>query len=253
MSTTPVRSTVAFGTISIGAVAVGVFFPSVRTVLFALGGTGLFAVLLIYYVNLEQSVSATVSEQVYAAHADTYAELASELELKESYVYVPVDQSGPSDRGPVRLFVPRYADYVLPSDDQLRAVIVEPPEPRSQGLSVQPTGSDLFETFRSTMLNRVSNSPSVLADQLAEGLVDSLEIATRATPHVTTGEKRISITIEGSAFGAVDRFDHPIASFVATGIALQLSQPVELSVAADDGRADYVITCRWALANERPP
>ena len=55
----------------------------------------------------------------------------------------------------------------------------------------------------------------------------------------------ITIGIRGSACGSVDRFDHPIVSFFATGLATGLDVPIVAEVnATDDDRFEYLVLFR---------
>jgi len=47
----------------------------------------------------------------------------------------------------------------------------------------------------------------------------------------------VRVSLTGSAIGGVDRFDHPIASFLAVGFAVGLGRLIELDVESSEGRA----------------
>ena len=83
-----------------------------------------------------------------------------------------------------------------------------------------------------------------LAEQLADALVEGFEMVGSATPDVDPEEGRVTVAITDSRYGAVDRFDHPIPSFVAVGLARGTERPVTLeSTTSDDDRVDYLVTC----------
>lgn len=229
----------ALGLAAVGAVAVaaGILFPDGQQVLFALAGTGLFGGLLTYYLAPGQFVAAEVGERVYGAAATNEAALVSELGLRDDRLYLPGD-----DTVLARLFVPQYLEYDYP--ETLTTPIVT--EGSQRGLVLEATGSGLFEEFERALATDLATGPAELATQLTDALVEQFELARSADPDVDTDGERLTVAISGSAFGPVDRFDHPIASFLAVGVAVGLDSPVELEVARGDDRADWLVTCRWA-------
>ncbi|THE65052.1 hypothetical protein D8Y22_07440 [Salinadaptatus halalkaliphilus] len=221
--------------ISIVAVGGGLIFPAHRDVLFALGATGAFGAVLTYYLSPGAFVAADVGERIYAALASNQAALAGELGLSETRLYVPAHAIGDC-----RLFVPRYHDYELPTHE---GPIVTDEDAR--GLVLEPTGGRLFEAFQQALTTDLSRTPSPLAAQLADGLVEQFELADGVDPQVDPSQVTFAVT--DSAVRDLDRFDHPVASFLAVGMATGLEQPVDLTVTRGDGRADWLVTCRWDI------
>jgi hypothetical protein len=216
-------------------------FPTAQTILLALAGTGLFAGVLTYFLTPEQFVSASVGEQTYAAHAATGTELVETLGLTDTTVYLPTGNTVSGDAG-VRLFVPQHRNYDLPTKDDADTLFVVTDDERQRGVTVPPTGAGLFTEFESMVGDTATQLPE-LADQLADALVEGFELVDSATPDVDPDEGRITIAITGSRYGAVDRFDHPISSFVAVGLVRGINQPVMLeSTTSDDDRVDYLVT-----------
>lgn len=250
----------ALGLFAIGALAVlgGVAFPASREVLFALGGTGLFAGLLTYYLTPEQFVAAETGERVYAALAATGAQLVSELGLRDDRIYAPVrgavaDGENDSKTAGVRLFVPQRSDFAVPDRDQLDSLFVVTDNDRERGVALSPTGGGLYREFASAMVESVEEHPDALAAQLADALAEGFELVESASADADLddgrrpgGGGRVTVEVAGSVYGPVDRFDHPVASLVAVGLAATLDQPVSLDVTpAEDGPADYFVTCEW--------
>lgn len=235
------------GLLAVGLVAAvgAVAFPASRTVLFALGGTGLFASVLIYYVTPARFVSVETGERVYAAFARTGAELVAELGLQDDRVYVPVrttDEGVPA----VRLFVPNRSDFTVPDPEQLGSLFVVTDSKYERGVSLSATGSGLYREFEAAMVDDVAETPTELAGQLADALVESFELAEGATADVDPDDGRATFGVSGGVYGSADRFDHPLASFLAVGMAAKLDVPVSLTVApVEDGRADHFVTCEW--------
>ena len=219
----------------------GLLFPSSRTVLFALAGTGLFAAVLIYFLTPEQFVSAAVGERTYAAHAAIGDELVESLGLAEATVYLPTGNATDANAG-VRLFRPQHREYDVPPEDDADTLFIVTDDERQRGVATPPTGSGLFHEFESMVDDTADGLPE-LADQLADALTEGFELVESATSDVDEDDGRISIGIRGSQYGAVDRFDHPVASFVAVGMVNATEQPVTLdTTASGDDRVDYLVT-----------
>lgn len=232
----------ATGTAAVGVVAIvgALLFPVASTVLFALGGTGLFTAVLIRYLTPERFVSATVGRQIYEALAADHETLASELGLGGKRLYTPIE----TDAGPsVRLFVPQQVEYTVPDDDELESVLVLPPDDRGRGVAFEPTGSALVEELRSATSADFGTDLSVLGEQLADGLVEVFELVDSATADADSESGRLSVEVTGSAYGPVDRFDHPVASTVAAAVATEQNTAVELDVTGS-GEGVYVVTCQ---------
>lgn len=212
-------------------------FAGVRTVLLALGGTGLFGALLVYYLTPERFVGASVAAGVYQALAANLEAIATELELADAAVYVPVDGTPP-----VRLYVPDQPPDVagIPDGETLRTAFVVTPD--HTGLSLRPTGGPLRAEFVEVTAP-VPTDPADLAHATAEALVEQFELVDTADPDV--GTARATVRITGSTYGPVDRLDHPVASFLASTFATTLDQPVELDVTPESEAGTYLITCRW--------
>lgn len=225
----------AFGLTAIGFLALvgGVIFPDVRAVLFALGATGFFAGVLVYYLTPDAVISADVGELVYAAMAANQAAIADTLGLADISRYIPTDDG-------VRLFIPHLPDADLPSEFDSPFVT----ESGQQGLLLTPTGGPLFEALERTSLNLPAESPAAIADLLADAATEQFELAQGVATETT--DNSATFAISNSTMGDVDRFDHPLASLFAVGLASALDRPVDLEVReADDRRRDWLVVCHW--------
>ena len=211
--------------------------PSLREPLLALGGTGLFGALLTYYLTPERFVAASVVEAVYGTLAENLESVAGELELSDTRVYVPVD----GDPG-VRLYLPEQSleGDGLPAADDLRDSFVVTPTHR--GLSLRPSGDSLRREFVETT-SPVPEAPEELIAAACEALVEQFELVDTADPDAEE-PGRATVRIAGSAYGPVERLDHPVASLLATVLADVTDEPVELEVATT-GDAESLVTCRW--------
>jgi len=238
----------ALGLFAVGALGVlgALALPQSRNVLFALGGTGLFVGVLAYYLTPGQFVAAETGERVYAALAATGAELVAELGLQDDRVYAPVRGTGAG----VRLFVPNRSDFAVPDRDELDSLFVVTDDDRERGVSLSPTGGGLYREFESAMVEEVEEHPAALAAQLADALTEGFELVESASADPDPAGGRATVEVAGSVYGPIDRFDHPVASLLAVGLAAALDRPVSLDVTpAEDGPADYFVTCEWDAAD----
>lgn len=237
------RTALALAAIGVLATLGGVALPASRTVLLALGGTGLFAAALTRYLTPEQFISASVGEGIYGSLAATEAALVTELGLQDERLYLPglETPNGVS----IRLFVPQQSEYKRPDPSALDTVFVLTDDEAERGVALHPSGGPLFNEFRRTLSGTLADEPDTLATQLADGLVEQFELARSATPE-RTDDEQVTFAISGSAYGAVDRIDHPVASFLGVGIATGLERAVTVETRAADGdRADFLVTCSW--------
>jgi hypothetical protein len=238
----------ALGLFAVGALAVlgALALPESRTVLFALGGTGIFAAVLSYYLTPERFVAAETGERVYSALAATGDELAAELGLQDDRIYVPTGASDDAFAG-VRLFVPQHGEFDLPDGESLSALFVAEDDEFERGVSLSPTGGGLYREFETGMAGEIPDDPGSLGEGLADALAEGFELVESAATDADAAAGRLTVEVSGSAYGDVDRFDHPVASFLAVGVAANLDAPVSLDTraASDDATADYLVTCEW--------
>jgi hypothetical protein len=234
------RTAAGFAALGAAALAGGALFPGLREVMLVLGGTGLFAALLVTTLLPVRPVPTAVGRAVYDALAGASGTVAGELGLVGERVYVPVTRG----ESAVRLFMPQTADYRVPSDDSLADALVVTDDPRERGLSTRPTGDAVFGAYAGALPDADAETPEAAAEQLAEALVDVLGLVQTATLRPVTGD-RVELTVTGSTYGRLDRFDHPVPSFVATGLARRVDRPVRLASVADEGGGRWEIVCVW--------
>jgi hypothetical protein len=232
----------AVGLVAVGCLAAigGVVFPNGRDVLFALAATGLFGGILTLYLTPGRFVTADVGERVYAAMAANETALTEELGLSEQRVYVPADgRSG-------HLYIPQQSEFEIPEDSD-RVIIADED---TRGLLLDATGASLFEEFDQALSGELADDLSLLATQLADGIVEQFELASAVDADVDTENGRVTFRVSQCTFGDLNRLDHPITSFLAVGITISLQQPVSVDVTPGDERADWLVTCRWDAENE---
>ncbi len=229
----------ALGLLAVGGLALAgaALFPGVRTVLLALGGTGVFAAVLTYFLTPERFVSASVGDHVVSAYATNEASVVDELGLADRRVYVPTT-GGP------RLFVPQYETYDVPGEDALRATFVVGDD-YERGVAFAPTGGRLHEEFERARAGPPADRPVALARQLADASVEQFELVARAARE-DAGDGRLAVGVDDPVYRPVDGFDHPVASLFGVGLAEGLGTPVEVEVSsAGDDRYDALVACSW--------
>jgi len=232
----------ALALIAVGVLAAigGVLAVNVRTVLFALAGTGIFLGILTYYLAPEQFLAASLGREVYGAMADNEASIVAELGLSDARIYV---QAG--EDGPVRLYVPQSERVPLPDENELdETFVVE----GGHGLALRPAGAPLFEEFERALTGSLATEPDALASQLTDALVEQFEIV-ESVEQSSSGDAdsgQLTVGVVDSAYGPLDQFDPPVVSFLGTGLARGLAVPVAVDIEPEGNeRVDAVVTCRW--------
>lgn len=229
------RSALAMGLVGLLALGGAYLLPDVRTVLLALGGTGVFAAVLTYFLTPERFVAASVGEAVYATLADNEAAVVDDLDLRGEPHVVP----GRGPAAPARLFVPLDAGVDVPGEtDHVAPFGVED----RMGLYLQPTGAPLYESF-SEAAGTLPGEPAALARSVGDALVEQFELVDGVETDVEAG--RGTLAVDGSVYGPLDRFDHPVASLFATTLAVELDEPVSVAASESDETAEWRVTCRW--------
>ena len=246
------RLALGFAAIGLVALAGAAVLAPVRTVLVALGGTGLFGAVMTYYLTPEQFLPADVGERITSDLAANQAALVAELDLQDDRVYVP--RSG---RPAATLFVPREPDYVVPDADELDRVLVVPDAEAGRGVAFTPAGNALFVAFEEISDAPLAGDVDRLLGQLTEGLTEGVELVDRAETTVDVGRDQVTVRLAGSVYGGADRFDHPALSFLAVGLARGLASTVIVTPrpADDPGalRATYTVADGLSATGETEP
>lgn len=218
--------------------------PAASTVLFALGGTGVFGGVLTYMLTPEQFISADIGHRVYAATAESYERLCADLGLSDRRLYVPPETADtPADSARGWLFVPQTADTELPERERLDSAFVV--EEGHRGLSVRPTGSGLVTALQTSLTEPLGSTPESISAQLSDALVEEFELAETAEYEIDQADGRISVRVSGTLYGDGAEFDHPVVSMFAVGVATGLDTPVETTVTATEPLS---VTLRWEPA-----
>ncbi|SEP20986.1 hypothetical protein SAMN05216388_104510 [Halorientalis persicus] len=242
------RTAIALVILGTMGVAGGFVFTVARQVLFVLGGVGLFGGVLTWYLTPERLVSISIGESVYESTAETGQRLQAELDLQETAVYVPI--TGLTGKS-VRLFIPQSSDYQIPDIEALESLFVLPESSDERGVSLRPTAAGLVQEFERSVSGEIAKEPRPLATQLGDALVKQFELVDDIDTRVDTETQQIIVEVSNSIYDDLDRFDHPVASFLGAGFATGLGRPVSVDTEHDE---DYtLVTCGWqeAPTNQR--
>ena len=224
--------TAGFGAVGVLAVVGGLVFAESREVLFSLAAAGFFASLLSFSLAPTRRISATVAEGIYEATATNGPALVDGLGLEDELVYVPVDDSR------ARLVVANGEDVPEAGTGQSLA-------DGADGLVLEPTGAGLYREFERLLRTEAPSEPEPLAAALADGLENGLELVSAAEPTADVEQGTATVTVTGRVLGPLDRFDHPVASFLAVGFAAGLDRPITLEVARGVPPETWHVRCRW--------
>lgn len=230
----------ALGFALLGAIslAAGLAVPDGRQVLLALAGVGGFAAVLTYSLAPGRVIEARDGRRVYETCAANVAQLADERGSTADPRYVP-DTGGGADA--VRLVVPTDSGGV--GSDAADAALEDGSS--REGLLLEPTGASFVGELERTVDGELATRPEALVEQLTTALVDRFELVGRTESVVDADSGRVDVAISDSAFGPVDRFDHPVSSTLAVGLATGLERPVDVAVTAETERGEWLVSCRW--------
>jgi len=236
------RTAGGFGAIGVLALIGSALLPGVRTILLALGGTGVFAAVMTLYLTPESFVPASIGEAVSRTYSENAAAMAADLGLSETRLYLPTEDA-------VRLYLPQHSEYDIPNSAALSTPFVTTDNDRSRGLSLAPSGLSLYESFEQAHSGPVPDTPTALARALADAAVEQFELVDTADPEVETG--RATLGISGSRIAPLSALDHPLTSLVAVGLATQLDRPVEITVEEpNDERYDALLIYTWEASED---
>lgn len=205
---------------AVGVIAclIGLVLPDVRDVLFVVGAIGVFGGILTAYLTPERVLTIDVSESVHAALASNGASIRQELGLQQTAIYVP-------DGDAVRLFVPQHREFDLP-DDFTGVFLAE--DAATRGVAFTPAGLGLIREFERAQTAPTPNSLASAVEHVGDAAVEQFEIADTVTVDADVDDERVVVSVEGSAFGPLTEFDHPVVSVLGCGAALALDKPLRI-------------------------
>lgn len=236
------RTALGLAVVGLGFGLAGFVVTSAQEILFTLAATGLFGAVLTRFLTPETFIPLDIGEGIYATFADNEASLASQLGLSGARVYLT------TERGP-RLFVPEVEAYdrsLLDVDGELANPLVVGEGASRSGLSVRPAGEPLLRAFEKQYRRDLPATPSEAVPTFEEGVTDALELAVGVDSDFDAGAGRATFEFREQLFGSPTRFDHPIGSFLGTGLATALDTPVEVDVKSTRrDETTMFVTCRW--------
>lgn len=233
------RGVIALVILGTLGLAGGFMLPEARSVLFALGGIGIFGAVILQYLLPARFISAATSESIYTSYSTTCAELVAELQLHDERIYIP----NTTEDAPTRLFVPAGTKSQIPVPGEAKSLFVYGEDNQFDGISVLPTGWSLYREFEKSIQPDIAEQPSQLAEQIADALTNHFGLVDKATTEGGLGY--VAFTVIDTAYGPVDRFDHPVESFLAVTLASVLEVPVGVTVTAGEGAKSVRILCSW--------
>ncbi len=232
-----------FAGFGITAIISGVAAPAPRTVLLALGATGLIAGALLYLITPQFFVRASLFEQIHGVLASNMGLYYPSAERKSERFYIPCNGTEPGN-GAVVIFLPKDVDTVEPANNMSACPSLSEVHEERSGALLYTTGDALLDEYCQILSREVSDVPTELAQQTIDGLKNGLELATTATCDVDRSKQRADIKIEGSIIEPSQRFDDPVTSFVGAVFAYGLDRPVIVEqTGVEEGSIS--ISCRW--------
>lgn len=199
-------------------------------VLTALSGTLAVGGVLNHVLVRGRDLPPAVAASTAAAATDTVEDLVTVRGLPDERIYVP---SG-ADRGP-RLVVPPAGEDPFAAADRIAD------EPDAPGVVVTPSAAGLLARFGGP---DVTDSEAARLDALCDALTAGYDLAGDATP--TVEEHRATVTVRDCPIDEPRRIDHPVSSFLATGLAEAFDRPVEVTeVRPADGDDSFDVSLRW--------
>lgn len=238
------RTAIALFGVGVLCGVLGYLTPAASTVLFALGGTGVFGGVLTYFLTPDRFISADVGRRVYTATAESLERLVTELGLSDRRVYVAMPTAGRDDPAATTasswLFVPQRESTTIPDPTALDAAFVV--DEGKRGLSLRPTGSGLFEAVTTSLTEPVGTTGEAICAQLSDAIVEDFELARTVEYETDPTDGRVSVRITGVLYGDGTRFDHPLVSLFGVGLSTALESPVETTVT---GTEPLAVTFRW--------
>ena len=226
--------------------ALGYVTPAASTVLFALGGTGVFGGVLTYFLTPERFISADVGQRVYRATAESIERLCGDLGLSERRIYLatPATEDTTPREDTAWLFVPQSTETSVPDPETIDSTFHLNED--QHGISVRPTGNELFSALRTSLTGPLGTTAQDLCGQLSDAVVEDFELARGVEYDVDPTNGRVSIRITDPLYGSGNQFDHPIVSLFAVGLATGLETPIESTVT---GTEPLAVTLRWEPAD----
>lgn len=225
----------AVGLFIIGLIAVGggISFPDAQTVLFALGGTGIFAGVLTAFLTPERFMTAAVGTQLFRALRRDRRAIIDELGLEGDPVYLPGE--------PCRLFVAHTDPGVLPDADEALSLFVAS-DNSAEGVAFHPTGEQLYHEFQSVATLPETPTVEAVLPAITDAVVEAFELADSMSYEHDSTSQRVVFEVTGSSMGDLTAIDHPLSSLIAVTLAHTVDAPVTVEIRDE---SPLLITCQY--------
>lgn len=197
-----------------------------------LGGTAVVAGALNHLLVPGRDLPPAVTESVYTAFASAAENVVAERDLSEHRVYVPA-----SGRSSARLVVPAAGGDPLARDWAAEDAI----SPADAVFT--PTGEPLYRAYRRTRTASDGTDTERVLSRLADALEGGFELVEGVS--ATASDDAATVTVEASVLPEFDRIDHPVASFLAVGLAREFGRPVVVESVHADTDGSGRIELRW--------
>ena len=228
---------------AVGLLVTGVFSvvaaqlaPMSRDVLYALGFTGVFGGILVYYLTPERFVTASVAEHIYDALRENESDIVSELDLEDSRYYLPTPSLVDSN---VRLYIPLNPVHQLPTGGDLDSVFTLGDEDEKHGVSFHPVGDRMVQEVEKSMAADSDDVASV-SNLVVDAVVGDFELVESADWE--KHEKGVTVGVEEPVIDP--GLDDPVTSFIASGYAYWLEENIEVEISETE-RYDHLIEVRF--------
>lgn len=207
--------------LGVGCIAVlaGILLTGVRDVLIVLGAIGIFGGILTWYITPDRVLTVAVSESVYQAAAANGDRLREELGLQSRTIYAPTETS-------VRVIVPQHQSFEVP--ESISSLFLTA-DGSSRGIALTPTGVALVAEAKQMQQANPSQSLLGAVQQWGDAVVEQFEIADAVTVAESSSENRVVVSVDGSSFGDLTEFDHPVVSVLGCGLAETQESPIEVN------------------------
>lgn len=225
----------ALGLLLVGVTGLvgAIVFPDERTVLLALGGTGVFAGVLTAVLTPEQFITTDVGDQLFSTLWHDRQAIIDELGLRGDPMYLPGD--------PCHLFIPRQPTERVSSVSDDPPVFVTEVDATAEGIALRPTGTALYDELQS-VVDKPGTTLSHSIPPVADALVEFFAIADGVDYDIDTTTGRVTVEVSGAQLGDPTRLDHPLPSLIAVTVARVVAVPVRLNV---EYETTLVITCTY--------
>jgi len=219
-----------------GLLAGAFLFAAVREMLVALSVAAIFGAILLYLVTPERFITASVAGSVTAVMNSNIEALVETTGVVRTPRYVPTTDG-------VKLFFPSVAVVSTPPTETL--VSADEGSQIEDGIVLEPSAKRLVAALGDGAADDYQTLSETLG-LLSSAMVGQFGLADGATIE-SIDDQHATVRVRGSIFDDSTRFDHPIQSFLAVGLAMRVEATVRPTMTVEDS-GDLLITFRLGPA-----